>query len=295
MVSALAGFNFEGGHPAFEGLDTAGNVVSVPEFNHVVSLDYQRIELELRYTFADHWAAWLRIPYEIKDQSVEIVIPGSATPAEQAVMLRNGEIHHRDQIYSNVSDLNLLVAKGSRNWLSEGDLLVLAVGSSVPVGRTEEDPFLSADLGLQHLHLQFGTGTFDPLVELSYNRPVGTRTFLGTYIAGRFPLYANSKGYRGPPEVTASLNGRYRISGRMSLKARGIFFLQGYGQWSGERDINSGLVSVGSLLGASIALGSGIAVNTDLRLPIHQATLSGEGDSFELGPMIHVNISMLMK
>lgn len=295
MVNALAGFNFEGGHPAFEGLDTAGNVVSVPEFNHVVSLDYQRIELELRYTFADHWAAWLRIPYEIKDQSVEIVIPGSATPAEQAVMLRNGEIHHRDQIYSNVSDLNLLVAKGSRNWLSEGDLLVLAVGSSVPVGRTEEDPFLSADLGLQHLHLQFGTGTFDPLVELSYNRPVGTRTFLGTYIAGRFPLYANSKGYRGPPEVTASLNGRYRISGRMSLKARGIFFLQGYGQWSGERDINSGLVSVGSLLGASIALGSGIAVNTDLRLPIHQATLSGEGDSFELGPMIHVNISMLMK
>lgn len=295
MVNALAGFNFEGGHPAFEGLDTAGNVVSVPEFNHVVSLDYQRIELELRYTFADHWAAWLRIPYEIKDQSVEIVIPGSATPAEQAVMLRNGEIHHRDQIYSNISDLNLLVAKGSRNWLSEGDLLVLAVGSSVPVGRTEEDPFLSADLGLQHLHLQFGTGTFDPLVELSYNRPVGTRTFLGTYIAGRFPLYANSKGYRGPPEVTASLNGRYRISGRMSLKARGIFFLQGYGQWSGERDINSGLVSVGSLLGASIALGSGIAVNTDLRLPIHQATLSGEGDSFELGPMIHVNISMLMK
>lgn len=295
MVNALAGFNFEGGHPAFEGLDTAGNVVSVPEFNHVVSLDYQRIELELRYTFADHWAAWLRIPYEIKDQSVEIVIPGSATPAEQAVMLRNGEIHHRDQIYSNVSDLNLLVAKGSRNWLSEGDLLVLAVGSSVPVGRTEEDPFLSADLGLQHLHLQFGTGTFDPLVELSYNRPVGTRTFLGTYIAGRFPLYANSKGYRGPPEVTASLNGRYRISGRMSLKARGIFFLQGYGQWSGERDINSGLVSVGSLLGASIALGSGIAVNTDLRLPIHQATLSGEGDSFELGPMIHVNISMLKK
>jgi len=54
MVNALAGFNFEGGHPANKGLDVGGNVITVPEFSHVVSLDYHRFEVELRYSFADH-------------------------------------------------------------------------------------------------------------------------------------------------------------------------------------------------------------------------------------------------
>lgn len=295
MVNGLAGFNFEGGHPASKGLNTAGMVVTVPEFSHVVSLDYHRFEVEIRYFFADHWAAWLRVPYEIKNQSVRIVLPESSTALERAAMLRNGQIHHRNQVYSNVSDLNLLVAHQKLNWLSDGDFMVLAIGSTVPTGSTEENPFLLADLGVEHLHLQFGTGTIDPLLEFSYIRPVGSNMFFGTYVAGRFPFYANSKGYRGPLEFTAALNGRYRVSGRMSLKARGILFLQGYGQWSGVRDINSGLVSAGGLLGASFILGSGISVGTDLRLPIHQKTLSGSGDNFELGPMIHVNFAVLKR
>jgi hypothetical protein len=292
LVNGIAGFNFEGGHPAFEGIDTAGMVISVPEFSHAVSLDYQRYEIELRYSLADHWAAWLRIPYEVKDQSVEIVVDTSATPEEQAAMLRNGEIHHRDEAYKNVTDLNLLIAHQKYNWLSDGDFLVVSAGTSLPTGKTEDDPFTLAVLGEEHLHIQFGTGTFDALLELNYLRPVGTRTFIGTFVAGRYPFYTNSKGYKGPPEFTAALNGRYRVSKRMSLKARSIFFLQGYGRWSGERDVNSGLVSVAGGLGASFNLGANMSIGADLRLPVYQALLSGSGDSFELGPMISVNLSI---
>lgn len=295
MVNALAGFNFEGGHPANKGLDASGNVITVPQFAHAVSLDYHRFEVELRYAFADHWSAWLRVPYEIKNQSVEIVLPASATVQEKDAMLRNGRIHHRDQVYRNITDLHLLIAHQKYNWLSDGDFLVLSAGSTVPTGKTEADPFRLADLGEEHLHIQFGTGTFDALLELNYLRPIGTRVFLGTYIAGRYPFYTNSKGYKGPPELTAALNSRYRVSRRLSVKARGIFFLQGYGEWSGARDINSGLISLALGLGMSVNLGSDATIGADLRLPFHQETLSGTGDSFKLGPMIHVNFSLLKK
>ena len=292
MVNALAGFNFEGGHPANKGIDPVGNVITVPDFSHAVSLDYHRFEVEIRYSFADQWEAWFRVPYEIKNQSVEIVVPSSASPAEQAAMLRNGEIHHRDRVYRNITDLHLLFAHQKYNWLSDGDFFVVSAGSTLPTGKTEDDPFTLADLGDEHLHIQFGTGTIDALLELNYLRPIGTQLFLGTYIAGRYPFYTNSKGYKGPPELTAALNGRYRVSRRLSLKARGIFFLQGYGKWSGARDINSGLISLAGGLGISMNLGSSATIGADLRLPLHQETLSDSGDSFELGPMIHMNFSL---
>ncbi len=71
-LNTARGYGFEGGHPETKGLDSNGQVVSVPLHRHEVSLDYLRLELELEYAFKDSWVLALRVPYDIKDQKTEV-------------------------------------------------------------------------------------------------------------------------------------------------------------------------------------------------------------------------------
>jgi hypothetical protein len=56
-------------------------------------------------------------------------------------------------------------------------------GVTVPLGRTEPNPFTLGDLGLPHEHIQFGTGTWDPVVGLAAGRRWGETTLTLTGLA----------------------------------------------------------------------------------------------------------------
>ena len=99
----------------------------------------------------------------------------------------------------------VLVTHRKQGVFREGDSLSLSLGTTLPTGKTEEDPFELGDSGLKHLHIQFGTGTFDPLLELNYSMPVAGKLGLGAYALGRFPAYENSKTYQGPMEITSGV------------------------------------------------------------------------------------------
>lgn len=68
-------------------------------------------------------------------------------------------------------------------------------GVSMPLGRTEPNPFELGRLGLPHEHTQFGTGTWNPLLLAGVARSIGTLQFETTGFA-RLSLYENSHGYR---------------------------------------------------------------------------------------------------
>src|SRR5690606_9571258 len=80
-----------------------------------------------------------------------------------------------------------------------GDFGGLAVsaraGVSVPVGRTESNPFTLGDRGIRHQHIQFGSGTFDPILALDISIPLG-RWLMSGYGQGQAALYENGHGYR---------------------------------------------------------------------------------------------------
>jgi hypothetical protein len=78
------------------------------------------------------------------------------------------DIHHRDETLAGPGDPLLLVGWGTR--LGAGPAAVnlsLRAGASMPLGRTEPNPFEAALRGEGHQHVQFGAGTVMPAVDLS--------------------------------------------------------------------------------------------------------------------------------
>ncbi len=285
FLNVTSGFNLEGGHDELHGLDANGNLIDVPLHHHAVSLDYTRIEAEVQHTLADGWDLWLRVPYDIKDQSVSIELVDPATPAQQQAMERNSSLHHRDDTYEGFSDLKLLAAYWRPAVFRGSDALEVAFGSSIPVGQTEPDPIKAGDAGEEHLHIQFGSGTFDPLLELYYATAVSSSFVLRGFSLGRFPFYENDETYRAPIEVSSGVSiEQHDIFARVSLRAVYSFYYQGYGYWDGASDPNTGLLSNSVVLGAIADLGGHTSLGAGIRYPFAQRTLSSEGDTFEQGP-----------
>lgn len=281
MVFTVTGFDFEGGHFEGRGVSPAGQPVPVPLHRHEVSVDFTRIELEYDYTFKRNWDIWLRLPYEIKRRGAGIELVDSASVQEQEAMARNLSLHHDSQTLTGVSDFKFLVAHRKLGLFRDGDAFDIGFGTSLPTGATENDPFKAADAALEHEHIQFGTGTFDPLLELRYTAPLASSVTLGTFLVGRFPFYESSKTYQGPREITAGLGFLYAFKPRWILRSTLTGYYQDFAHWDGVRDINSGLWSLNSSAGATWITQGGLQVSGAIRFPVVQETLADEGDTFE--------------
>lgn len=267
-------------------------MVEVPLYRHEVSLDFVRVELAIQYTFLDDWDVWLRVPYEVKTQRVEFLqVDRNVSFNQLQNQVRHTNTHHRSATYSGISDLMLLVAKSWRGLLAEDDSLVLAWGLTVPTGQTQRDPFVAGDLGKKHLHIQFGSGTVDPLLELSYSLPLPAKFNVGGFAAGRFPFYENNKGYRAPVDLTAGLRAGHSPLEWLSVGADFSFYWQSFASWNGTRDVNSGLVSFMAGAGVTLIPGGGFVINLGARLPIHTESLAEDGDTFEQGPSMLLSVA----
>ncbi len=260
--------------------------MAVPEHRHDVSLDFTRIELGVQYTFADNWDLWTRVPYDIKTRTASIELIDEASAEQQADMRRNLELHHGSETLQGLSDIHLLVAHNQTDVFVKGDLATLAFGTSLPTGKTEDDPFVAGKAGLRHEHIQFGTGTLDPLLELYYSYPLTPEFRISTFGLGRLPLYENRRGYRGSAEATAGLILSHTTTDWLTIHTSLTGFYQEHADWNGDRDINSGLVSTNWMLGGEFHIGKGVHAGLNVGFPISQQTLSSEGDTFEQGPIL---------
>ena len=289
-LNVVRGFDFEGGHPETKGLDSHGQVIAVPLHRHEVSFDYLRLELGLEYAFAESWGLAFRVPVDIKNQTAEVAFVGAVSPQEREAILNNRDIHHRTETYRGLSDLMLLGTHHRRGLFRKGDALKISAGATLPVGKTEDDPYRLGNQGLEHLHIQFGTGTFDPLIEAHYQMPLPQRLSLGFSGLGRFPFHENRKAYQGPLEVTSGFILGHQLNRRIGLHLNGTVYYQNFAYWSGEKDINSGLFATSGLVGVTIQAGEETTLGFDLRLPLSQRTLSA-GDAFKQGPTLLLRIS----
>lgn len=277
----LYGSNFEGGHFSEEGTAPGGANTPVPLYRHEVSLDYARVELELQYALSEQWAVALRVPWERKAQSSSIAFIAPADAGQRASMQRNADLHHRNGTFQGLGDLMLL---GRRHWSN----VRLAAGFTIPTGRTVENPYLLGERGLQHLHIQFGTGTFDPLIEASYFRPLAGELSASAFAAARLPFYENRRTFQAAPEVSAALAVSHRTTDRLSTRLELGGYAQGYGHWDGQRDENTGLMATSIAAGATMRLGE-ISISADVRFPLTQRTLD-EGDAFRQGPTVAISV-----
>ena len=281
-----AGFDFDGGHIENKGVDTGGNVITVPDHRHVVSLDAYRFELEGRVDMTEQWSVTLRVPFDVRAQSAGIELVDPATQTEIDAMVRNRDLHHRAETYSGLGDIPIL---GSFRHTGVGDprgVLRVSFGVSLPTGRTESNPYTAGANGEQHLHIQFGTGTLVPLLEVALTIPLSPEFVFSGFAAGRLPFYGNSHGYTAPPDVFGGVRISWSALPELTFGAGLITVVQGYGSWDGLRDVNTGLVGLSAMAGVMVRLDTEWSLRLDTMLPLVQETLEGSGETFRQGLMI---------
>ncbi|MBL4624971.1 MAG: hypothetical protein JKY42_07515 [Flavobacteriales bacterium] len=289
--NATNGFNYQGGHDHNRGLSPEGQEIDVPLHEHVVDLDFIRTEISLEYTFKTNWTVWLRLPYDVKSQTASINYIETASTYQKEAMLRNRDIHHRSESYMGISDPRLLVSHRINGFLSKKGRLDIAVGTTLPFGKTEENPLEAGENGVKHLHIQFGSGTLDPLLELHYVVGLSDKFSLGLYSINKFPFYQNSKSYLAAIESTSGIGLGYKMTDWFFIRATFANFSQSQAKWSGEKDPNSGLISFNSTANLTFKLKNGLLITPGYRFPITQRTLSNEGDAFTYGHTFVLNLS----
>ncbi len=257
-----------------------------------------RFDIGLKYQLNEQWRLEAALPYEIKSQDASIEPVDSIDTSEQRnAIIRNQDIHHRNETYRGISDMNLLLTYNREGIFRKHDQLTAKLGTTIPFGKTEEDPWKLGDMGLEHLHIQFGTGTFNPTANLHYSLPIYGGLVGNISVGGKFPFYENSKTYRGSWDVTYTAGLNYRVNNWLSLQTSYLGLYQSYAYWAGEKDINTGLRFSLASIGVSLATPYNVPLSITLMLPIQQETLYDdstafldgkyeESDAFELGTLV---------
>lgn len=267
---------------------------------HEVKLDVVRFDVGFKYRISQQWRLEAALPYEIKSQDASVPnIDSIDDPDQKDAILRYQNIHHRNQTYRGISDMDLLLGYSKHGIVLKNDMLTAKLGTTIPFGKTEDDPWVLGKMGKEHLHIQFGTGTFNPIGDLRYSIPIYGGLAANANLRGKFPFYENSKTYRGSWDVTYSAGFNYRLNDWLSVQTGYLGLYQSYAHWAGDIDINTGLQFSMASLGASIATPYNVPLSITLMLPIQQETLYDdsnalldgtyqESDAFKLGMLVSV-------
>ena len=173
----------------------------------------------------------------------------------QPIDVPNGSIHHRNETLSGPGDPWLLL-HGARRL---GAWTVAARGGiSIPLGRTQPNPFALGRLGLPHEHIQFGTGTWDPVAGLAAGRrfgPVG----LTVQTIARLVFATNAHGYRAGHRFYAGAALDRRLAGAWRAVAGLDLARERTETWDGrvEAEGNLGRTDLLASVGLTRPLGAG--------------------------------------
>ena len=281
----------QGGHLEARGLSPTGEVVDAPLHRHHVALSTYRIDIGLQYLLSDRWVLQANIPYAVKNQEASIEWLDTVSSEDEQAILRSRDIHHRDETYAGLADSDLFLGYTFRGLFKMDDVLFARLGTTIPTSKAEENPWELGNEGIKHLHIQFGTGTFNPIANLQYSLPLYRDLTITASTRGTFPVYENSKTYRGPVELTYTAGFRYRLFDWLSFNGNYLEFYQSAASWAGERDINTGLRYSMAALGMSLAIPNDISLTANVMFPLTQDTLYDGGDAIEFGTLVSLATS----
>lgn len=250
----------------------------------------------MKYTFDEPWAVRWRLPIEQKSRTASVgSIDPAATPIEIEAMERNLQLHHPSRTLTGFGDMEMLLCWHKHDVGEEGAFFSASAGTTFPLGRTEGNPYIAGDVGESHEHIQFGNGTFDPIVELFYSRPLGEDSIISAFCQGRFPGSTNDEGFQGSQSIQGGIGAMKPLgnfgSGETSFGLAGLLY-QDYGQatWDGVIDPNSGFTTLSGTLGISWKDEEFRNWSLTLVLPISIDTPYSSDGSYESGPVLSLGV-----
>ncbi|MDP6934286.1 MAG: hypothetical protein QGG40_15275 [Myxococcota bacterium] len=237
----------------------------LPAHWHEQGIVWFRLEPTINAGLGKGWQAHVSVPVDLRDLSIEYTdVDGN--PFDPPY----GNIHHRNEVLAGLADGKMDIQRLTR---SGSWTLGVSLGTSLPLGRIEEDPYALAALGLEHQHFQLGNGTFVPRAGTLAIRDGAPWGFLAT-AEGWWALYANSEGYTpssgtlvaAGPTLDAGKNGQLMALGEVAYDAQD--------HWDGELNPQSGRLAARAGVGGLWPLGTGVVLQAQVRTTVAQMDLA---------------------
>lgn len=197
------------------------------------------------------------------------------------------DIHHRNETLGGLTDGTWML-----RWYSmplPKVLVGVGLGSSLPFGKTEEDPFQLTEEGLTHQHLQLGSGTFVPAAELSLLW-MSPRWSLWFSASGRLPLYANKKGYQPPRSLNLSAGPGFRVVKPLQILGTVELLSESAELWHGVP--YGGRTALGGSLSGMYSLSKQVVLQAQVRGTFAQWNMSHHDTAEEEGSFVQRVVGM---
>jgi hypothetical protein len=234
--------------------------VSIPDHLHSQGVTLLRLEPGVTIGLGKGFQLSFHLPVDIKNSRISYLL-SDGTPFDPPY----GNVHHRNETLFGLGDARLM-ARWGVTIPATPVILGIGLGAALPTGKTEENPFDAASREEFHQHMQFGSGTVDPLGAFHLivrGKNVGLLASAST----RVPVYANEKGYRGAIQVSAAVGPTLRLPEPLrtiQLSLTGEFEWLSAEQWNGSPGENSGLVTAGMRLGLIWNVRPSLAIQANL-------------------------------
>jgi hypothetical protein len=176
-------------------------------------------------------------------------------------------IHHRNETLFGFADPWLLARA---TWSVDNFMVTGRGGLGLPLGSTEEDPFARGRAGLPHQHVQFGTGTFYPVLAVDAALRLDRFT-VSAYAQTVLFLTDNRYGYRAGNRYVGGVSGDMEVVPRLRAGLGADILNEQPERWGGvvQQDGNVGRTDVLAGGMVSYAFGSVVASIT-VKVPVYQ-------------------------
>lgn len=228
------------------------------------------LRARVEYGLTAQWGLELQLPVRLNYTTVQFRrLDG--TP----VTLDYVNIHHRDETLFGLGDPWVRARYGFG--LGGVDLMARA-GFTVPVGGTVENPFALGEAGQEHQHVQFGTGTVQPLLALEAERRWDGGWSVRGYGQAQLALVENRYGYRNGSRFSVGVSGELPVVGALRLSAGADLANEQPERWDGrvQQDGNLGRTDV--LVGGGVTYPVGrVQLGLTVRVPVYQHIIGHHG------------------
>jgi hypothetical protein len=250
--------------------------------------DQRLYPLELRLAAEYGISTSLGIEVQLPFRSVTTSIEYTSLDGASYEPLDPG-VHHRNETIAGLSDpwLLLRIGRSFEKWW-----FAARPGVSIPLGRTEENPFELGDQGLRHQHIQLGSGTFDPVLVLEASRSFDGLQ-LQFFAQGQLPLYENQHGYLAPWRAYGGSSLGTLLIGKLTGSLGVEAFHEAAEEWDGElrQDGNLGRSELLAAATLSHALGM-TELTLGLRFPVWRDIVAGDEPKGTLSSPVTVSIGV---
>jgi hypothetical protein len=238
----------------------------------------------------------LHVSYRILERlEVQTSLPIRHTIIEAGFSDANGDplpgfesIHHRTETLFGIGDMG--VGLSYTVLLPSQDLpmsVSISLGATLPSGDIEPDPFKAGEVGQEHQHIFFGTGTVNPMFGLDLSYDLGPLR-LHSSTRADVPISSNQEGYTAPATFSSDLlavistpvEGLHPIAGM-------AVFQQWPAQWGDQPAKNSGRTDFLLNAGISWQPTSGIYTSFLVKVPL---VIESQGGQLEIPVLLQASI-----